>query len=85
MRIPVGSCPACLKNEKIYPNGHHSKTEWYLCPFVAAELQDIPDAEFISVHNSRNSAKRASGKFGAIHWIGQSPRDMWLVLKPLSL
>jgi len=83
MRIPVGSCPACLKNEKIYPNGRHvdSNGRWYICPFVQAELQDIKDVELISVHTSRKPAVRASGGYGPIQWIGQAPRDLWLALR----
>lgn len=83
MRIPVGSCSACLKGEKMYPTGRHvdKNGQWYLCPFVVAELADIRNVELISVHTSRKPAVRASGGYGPIHWIGQAPRDLWLALR----
>lgn len=83
MRIPVGSCPACLKNQKLYPAGRHvdKNGQWFMCPFVVAELKDIPGVELISVHTSRRAAVRASGGYGPIQWVGQSPREMWLALR----
>ena len=89
MRIPVGSCPGCIAGEKIYPNGRHVDKAglWFLCPFVTAELADIPNVELISVHTTRKAAVRAihaSDPFGSIHWIGQVPRELWLALRDVK-
>jgi hypothetical protein len=86
MRIPVGSCQACLRDEKIYPNGRHvdENGQWYICPFVTATLADIKDVELISVHTTRRAAVKASGGYGPIEWIGQSPRELWLALRDVE-
>ena len=64
------------------PRGHHVENGHYqMCEFVTAELADIRNVELISVHNNRRSAVRASGGYGPIQWVGQSPRSMWLALR----
>ena len=86
MRIAANSCLSCSAGQKIYSHGTHvdEKGNWCRCPFVIAELADIPNVELISVHTTRQSAIRAAGRHNPIIWIGQAPRDLWLVLRNIQ-
>ncbi len=85
MRIPVNSCEGCNKKNPIGRMGHHrmARAMNIRCKFVAAEMVDIsPTARLEGVFNSKPEAlKFASKKPGAmLHWIGQAPINMWMVL-----
>lgn len=85
MRIPVNSCEGCNKDAEITLSGAHpmGNGNWIRCAFVSAELGGLnPPVNLISVHRKRSSAVRAANKNNAgLLWVGQSPVEMWLVVK----
>jgi hypothetical protein len=86
MRIPVNSCAGCNQNSPITVKGMHflGNGEVMRCRFVDAELQDT-HLKLISVRTSRKAAARIAMQSDAgLLWCGQSPHEMWLVVRPGS-
>ena len=84
MRIPVGSCAGCNQGAKLFETGIHflGDGKYCKCAFVDAEINEFPNDEFLGVFTNKKKAlalARQAG--GGLLWIGQSPVEMWAVMK----
>jgi hypothetical protein len=85
MRIPVNSCEGCNKDAPLNSNGFHAMGDGLhiRCAFLTAELSGYnPPLTFLGVYRNKRAAVRQANKhIAGLLWIGQSPVNMWAVVK----
>lgn len=85
MRIPVNSCIGCNQNVPLKSGGVHSLGEgkYMRCVFIDAELDGYKGGiKFIAAYtNKRAAVRRATKEIAGLLWIGQAPRNIWLVVR----
>jgi len=85
MRIPANSCRGCNQEAPLLESGVHSFGDgsYERCAFVREEMSDFhDDLILIGCYQDRKKAVHVARRgSGSLLWIGQSPRQMWLVVR----